>query len=131
MSNSVDVYLSTPSNSYITSRVLSEEILRNSTIPKREKKSRRNSASFDHYFRFQEITDFLEDIVADHPELTTLESVGKTSVGRDLWLIKISNSGFDGSKPVIFIDSNANAREWITVMTTLNLIRKLTDQADK
>lgn len=60
-----------------------------------------------------------------------MESAGKTSEGRDLWLIKISNSGFDGTKPVIFIDSNSNAREWITVMTTLNLIQKLIDQADK
>lgn len=93
--------------------------------------SGRSSTSFDHYFRFEEITDFLEELVEEHPNLITVESGGKSSQGRDIWVVKISNTGFDGSKPVIFMDSNIHAREWIAVMTTLNLIHELVDHADE
>ena len=42
-----------------------------------------------------------------------------------MWLVKISSSGFDGSKPVIFMDANIHAREWISCMTVLYLIHEL------
>lgn len=71
------------------------------------------------------------ELAAEHPTLMTVESAGKSSEGRDLWLVKISNTGFDGSKPVIFMDANIHAREWIAVMSTLNLIHELVDHADE
>lgn len=81
--------------------------------------------------RFAEITDYLQDLATGHPNLMTVESAGKSFEGRDLWLMKISNSGFDGSKPVIFMDSTIHGREWIAVMSTLNLIHQLVEHANE
>ena len=69
------------------------------------------------------------DLAQDYPNLITVESTGKSSEGRDLWLVKISNTGFDGSKPVVFMDANIHAREWIAGATTLYLIHELVDHA--
>lgn len=91
--------------------------------------SGRSSMSFDHYFRFSEITEFLQETAAEFPNLMTVESAGKSYEGRDLWLVKISNTGFDGSKPVIFIDANIHAREWIAGMSILYLIHELVDHS--
>lgn len=110
-------------------RVLSRETKRNEEIIKRSQVNGRSSTKFDHFFRFTEITDFLKGYASEHPNLMTVESAGKSYQGRDLWLVKISNTGFDGSKPVIFIDSNIHAREWIAVMSILNLIHELVDHA--
>lgn len=72
----------------------------------------------------------MQELAEEHPNLITVESAGKSSEGRDLWLAKISSTGFDGSKPIVFMDANIHAREWIAVMTTLNLIHELVDHAD-
>lgn len=93
--------------------------------------SRSGSRKFDHFYRFNEIRYFLKKQVKRHPKLITLESVGKSFENRDLWLVKISNSGFDGSKPVIFIEAGTHAREWIPVMTTISLINELTENANQ
>lgn len=84
---------------------------------------------FDHYFRFAEISAYLSKLAAEHPNLMTVESAGKSFEDRDLWLVKISSTGFDGSKPVIFMDSNIHSREWIAVMSTLNLIHELVEHS--
>lgn len=110
---------------------MAKEQARNAAIPARRKFSGRSSTSFDHFFRFTEITDFLHELAEEHPNLITVESAGKSFEGRDLWLAKISSTGFDGSKPIIFMDSNIHAREWIAVMSTLNLIHELVDHADE
>lgn len=111
--------------------MITQELARNAAIPRRNRVSGRSSAAFDHFYRYEEITEFLEDVAKDHPNLVTLESAGKSSQGRELWLVKISSTGFDGSKPVIFMDANIHAREWIAVMTTLSLIHELADHADE
>lgn len=107
---------------------MAREQARNAAIPSR-KISGRHSVAFDHYFRFDEITNFLFELAKEFPQLITVESAGKSSEGRDLWLAKISTTGFDGSKPVIFMDANIHAREWIACMSTLNLIHELVEHA--
>lgn len=86
---------------------------------------------FDHYYRFAEISEFLKKLAAEHPKLMTLESAGKSTEGRDLWLVKISSTGFDGSKPKIWMDANMHAREWIASMSTLYAINEMLVNAEK
>lgn len=83
------------------------------------------SHPFDHYLRFEEISALLKKLAAEHPHLMTLESVGKSTEGRDLWLVKISSTGFDGSKPIIWMDANMHAREWIASMSVLFMIYEM------
>lgn len=94
-------------------------------------RSENKSDTFGHFFRYEEITEYLKGVADKHPDLVTLESAGKSSEGRDMWLVKVSNTRFKDSKPVIFMDANIHAREWISVMTTLNLIHKITEQHEE
>lgn len=95
------------------------------------KRSGRSTTTFDYYLRFDEITDFLHHYASSHPHLMTVESAGKSYEGRDLWLVKVSNSGFDGTKPVVFIDSNIHGREWIAVMTMLNFLHQIIEHSEE
>ena len=50
--------------------------------------------SFDCYHDFSEVTRFLEDAVALHPQYASLESIGKSWQGRDLWVMTITDPGW-------------------------------------
>ena len=62
--------------------------------------------SFDCYHDFSEVTRFLEDAVALHPQYASLESIGKSWQGRDLWVMTITDrtTGEPESKPAIWVD---------------------------
>lgn len=60
----------------------------------------------------------------DRESSVTLESVGKSTEGRDIVMLKISKSG-GGSKPGIWIDGGMHAREWISPATVTYIANKL------
>jgi len=47
--------------------------------------------SFDHYHGYDETTEILHEFAEEYPGLTELYSIGKSTEGRDLWLINITN----------------------------------------
>lgn len=94
-------------------------------------RSSSSSTKFDHFYRYQEVTDFLKKLAAKYPKLMTLESAGKSFEGRDLWLVKLSNSTSNKAKPRIVMDSTIHAREWIAVMSTLYLIHEMVVNSEK
>lgn len=59
--------------------------------------------NWDAYFKFDAISEFLEHSATTHPDICSLETIGKTVEGRGIKLIKIS-SGEDKKKPAIFIE---------------------------
>jgi hypothetical protein len=68
---------------------------------------------FDHYYDYAEMTKALHDLAEAYPELLTLESIGKSIAGRDLWLVTLNNpeTGPDREKAAIFIDGNIHGNE--------------------
>lgn len=44
------------------------------------------------YPSFQEITKFLKDITSKYPHIASLQSIGKSVEGRELWVVKISDN---------------------------------------
>jgi hypothetical protein len=68
---------------------------------------------FDHYYDYAEMTKALHDLAEAYPELLTLESIGKSVAGRDLWLVTVNNpeTGPDTEKAAIFIDGNIHGNE--------------------
>uniref|UniRef100_A0A1B0DRJ8 Peptidase M14 domain-containing protein n=1 Tax=Phlebotomus papatasi TaxID=29031 RepID=A0A1B0DRJ8_PHLPP len=46
-------------------------------------------------------------------------------ISREILVVRISNTNFDGTKPKIFIDSGIHAREWIAPMAAVYLIHEL------
>jgi hypothetical protein len=47
-----------------------------------------NEPSFDHYYLYDEIAEFLFEINLTYPNISKLHSIGKTPQGRDIWLIE-------------------------------------------
>ena len=68
---------------------------------------------FDRYLRYEELTSWLHDTAAAHPELLTVESYGRSYEGRDLWLATITDTstGSAETKPAHWIDANIHAVE--------------------
>ncbi len=80
------------------------------------------------YHTFPEIEQILQTIVNDHPDITSLFSIGKSYEGRDIWCLEISdNPGVDEDEPGVFFMGLHHAREWPTVEICLYIANNLTD----
>ncbi|MFF3462941.1 M14 family zinc carboxypeptidase [Streptomyces sp. NPDC002619] len=65
-----------------------------------------------------------------HPDLTKVESIGKTLNGQDILAVKLTKNAKkskDGSKPSVLYMSNQHAREWITPEMTRRLLHHYLD----
>jgi hypothetical protein len=71
------------------------------------------ATTFNQLHTYEEIVGYLKGYAAAYPKWTRLESLGKSSQGRDLWMITITNpaTGPDTSKPAMYIDGNIHANE--------------------
>jgi len=79
---------------------------------------------WEAYYDYQEILNFLDEQVALHPNVASLETYGQSFENRDLKVIKISTGG-NGQRPIIFLDANIHAREWITNAVATYIINEL------
>ncbi|MBN1350464.1 hypothetical protein JXJ21_13700 [candidate division KSB1 bacterium] len=63
---------------------------------------------FQQYHKFSELSRSLKQLVKEHPQLATMESIGKTAAGTDIWMVKIDNkhTGDELQKPGICIVAN-------------------------
>ena len=71
------------------------------------------SIAHDRYYRFDEFTAILQAWAQAHPTLLTLDSIGKSHEGRDIWLLTVTQqgSGPAGDKPAYWVDANIHASE--------------------
>ncbi len=69
--------------------------------------------TFDHLYTYEEMSAAFHEIVAAYPELLSIQSIGKSYEGRDLWLITVNNrkTGGDRDKPAMYIDGNIHGNE--------------------
>ena len=68
---------------------------------------------FTRYYRYDELVGHIQALVAARPDLASLESIGQSLEGRDLWLVTLTNSttGNPLAKPGYWIDGNTHAGE--------------------
>lgn len=79
----------------------------------------RATVEFDHFWTYEEINEYLDDLAATYPDIATVEVLGQSYEGRDLKAIRISAHGsVDGSRPVIVSDATIHAR--YVVFTTIH-----------
>jgi murein tripeptide amidase MpaA len=45
------------------------------------------SVRFDRFYRYDELTAILKQYAAEFPQLATIESIGKSHEGRDIWVL--------------------------------------------
>jgi len=76
---------------------------------------------FDHWYDYAEMTTALHDLVLAYPELLTIQSIGNSVAGRELWLITLNNpaTGGDREKTAMFIDGNIHGNEIQAAETVL------------
>lgn len=67
--------------------------------------------SLNQYNLLEDIYDFVDNIQAEHSDRATVIDIGESYEGRPLKVIKISTNE---NNPVIFIEANIHAREWIS-----------------
>ncbi len=71
------------------------------------------SMSFEKFYTYDQLTEFLRDAHEKFPQFTELESIGKSYEGRDIWALTVTNfaTGEPDSKPAMYIDGNIHAGE--------------------
>jgi len=71
------------------------------------------SLSFDHFYDHAELTKALQSLEKAYPQLATLQSIGKSFGGRDIWAIILNNpkTGPAERKPGYYIDGNIHGNE--------------------
>ncbi|MDD2716083.1 MAG: M14 family metallopeptidase [Candidatus Wallbacteria bacterium] len=77
------------------------------------------------YHKYDALVAELKSIAAQHSEIASLESIGKSCQNRDIYAIKITGSSTAASKPAMLVCGLTHAREWISMEVPLALINKL------
>jgi len=69
--------------------------------------------AFNRLYDYPELEAALRKLVAGHPDLLSLSSLGKSVEGRDLWCVTVNNpkTGKDRDKPALYVDGNIHGNE--------------------
>lgn len=100
---------------------LKEESLMQSDIPM----DRAPKSFFSAYQRLGSIYSYLDELAEKYPRLVSTRSIGKSSQGRDLKIVKISSGGKD--KPIFWLDGGIHAREWVSPATVTYITGQLVE----
>ncbi len=87
----------------------------------------------NQFYRYADFSKILHDFVAAYPALLSIESIGKSHEGRDIWVITVTNiaSGIAADKPAYWVDANIHASELAGSAAALYLIETLTKHYGK
>jgi len=82
---------------------------------------------FDHYYLYSEITEMLQCLAEEKPDIISYENICTTLEGREMWAVTITNtkSGDALSKPAYYVDGNHHAGEVTGSMAVVAFIYKL------
>ncbi|XP_042324841.1 carboxypeptidase A1-like [Sceloporus undulatus] len=95
------------------------------------RKSERSTGkfSFSSYHTIEEIYSWMDDFVAENPDLVSKIQIGKSYEGRPIYVLKFSTGG--ENRPAIWIDTGIHSREWITQATGLWTADKIANSFGK
>jgi len=84
--------------------------------------------AWDRYYNYDEVTRIIHELADAYPELLTVEPIGKSDLGRELWGITLNNpkTGAASEKPAMYIDGNVHGNEIQATETVLYAIWYLT-----
>jgi hypothetical protein len=68
---------------------------------------------FDRYYTYEQVGEALRALHAAFPQLTTLDVVGKSEEGREIWAMTVNNpkTGAALDKPGVYADGNIHGNE--------------------
>lgn len=69
--------------------------------------------TFDTYHSYGEITAYLKAVQSAHPQLARVMSMGKSTLGKDIWVIELTNRSVKKPehKPAMYIDGGTHGNE--------------------
>ncbi len=81
----------------------------------------------DHYHDYYEITDFIFDIQAQHPEWVKIDSIGHSQTDElPIYLIKISNDAYtDYNRPTVLFMGQLHAEEILGIEIVLRILENM------
>ena len=82
---------------------------------------------FDGFYRYEELSSIVKAFAEEYPQFVEIISLGKSFEGRDIWLLKVTNSetGCADDKPAFWIDANIHATEVTGTTVALNIASEL------
>ncbi|XP_061323904.1 carboxypeptidase A1-like [Pezoporus flaviventris] len=93
--------------------------------PRRTKKST-STFNFASYHTIDEIYDWMDMLVADHPNLVSKLQIGQSYENRSLYVLKFSTGG--SNRSAIWLDTGIHSREWITQATGAWTANKIAEE---
>ncbi|MBL8535573.1 MAG: carboxypeptidase [Betaproteobacteria bacterium] len=81
------------------------------------------------YARYEPLLRELQDLARGRPDLFSLESIGKSFEGRDIWLMTATNTatGPARDKPAVWVDGNIHATEVAGSAACMHFLRTLAE----
>ena len=88
--------------------------------------------SWSRYYSYAEWTKIMQDIQKKYPQLADIQSIGKSRMGRDQYLITITakTTGKDSEKPAMWVDGAIHGNEVNGVTCSLYLMWYLLTRYD-
>ncbi|XP_040327898.1 carboxypeptidase A2 isoform X1 [Herpailurus yagouaroundi] len=87
-----------------------------------QRRERNGNFNFEAYHTLEEISQAMDNIVAEHPGLVSKVNIGHSFEKRPMTVLKFSTGG---DKPAIWLDAGIHAREWVTQATALWTANKI------
>lgn len=87
---------------------------------------------YDHYYKYEEITEILKKYSEQYPDFTDLDFIGETPEGRKQWILKVTNkkTGAFEEKPALYVEGNLHAGEVTGSMTVMYLLDTVLSNSD-
>ncbi|MEO5692452.1 MAG: M14 family metallopeptidase [Usitatibacter sp.] len=82
---------------------------------------------FDRFYRYPELTAILNGFADRRPGLFSVESIGKSHEGRDIWVVTATSTahGAAADKPAFWVDGNIHAAELTASTACLYYLQQL------
>ncbi len=79
---------------------------------------------FDRYYDYDQTTAILKEFASAYPDLVTLQSIGTSLQGRDVWLVTVNapKTGPHDRKPAMYIDGSIHGNEIQATEVVLNTL---------
>jgi len=89
--------------------------------------------AYDHFYDYDELSETLRSWADEVPALCSLETIGTSYEGRDIWLVTVTNTetGPALDKPAFLVEANIHSMEWTGCTAALHLIHKLVTEHGK
>ncbi len=87
------------------------------------------TVNLDHFLSYEEMQIFLFELQRNYPDIVALSQVGTTTLGKPLYLLKISDNAWENeNEPEVFFEGQIHGDELAGYALSLSMLQYLTEQ---